>query len=53
MTPLASLAQMRIGLQSFAKMFYIVPREMQERWEIERRWLLPFIMSPKDVDTPV
>src|SRR5262249_60567933 len=52
MTPLASLAQVRIGLQSFAKMFYIVPREMQERWEIEPRWLLPFIMSPKDVDTP-
>ena len=52
MTPLAALAQVRIGLQSFAKMFYIVPREMQERWEIERRWLLPFIMSPKDVETP-
>jgi hypothetical protein len=52
MVPLASLAQVRIGLQSFAKMFYIVPREMQERWEIERQWLLPFIMSPKDVDTP-
>ncbi|MGE3539175.1 MAG: N-6 DNA methylase [Candidatus Tectimicrobiota bacterium] len=52
MTTLASLAQVRIGLQSFAKMFYIVPREVQERWEIERRWLLPFIMSPKDVDTP-
>ena len=52
MTSLASLAQVRIGLQSFAKMFYIVPREMQERWEIERRWLQPFIMSPKDVDTP-
>ena len=52
MTPLASLAQVRIGLQSFAKMFYIVPREMQQRWELERHWLLPFIMSPKDVDTP-
>ena len=33
-------------------MFYIVPREMQERWELERRWLLPFIMSPKDVESP-
>ena len=51
MTPLASLAQMRIGLQSFAKC-YIVPREMPERWEIERCWLRPFIMSPKDVDIP-
>ena len=52
MTTLASLAHVRIGFQSFAKMFYIVPREMQERWAIERRWLVPFIMSPKDVDTP-
>lgn len=52
MTPLASLAQVRIGLQSFAKMFYIVPRETQERWQLERRWLLPFIMSPKDVEAP-
>ena len=52
MTPLASLAQVRIGLQSFAKMFYIVPRELQARWEIERQWLLPFMMSPKDVETP-
>ena len=52
MTTLALLAQVRIGLQSFAKMFYIVPREMQERWELERCWLRPFVMSPKDVDTP-
>ena len=52
MTPLASLAQVRIGLQSFAKMFYIVPRQTQQRWQLERRWLLPFIMSPKDVEVP-
>src|SRR5438132_231 len=52
MTPLASLAQVRIGLQSFAKMFYIVPRQTQKRWQLERRWLLPFIMSPKDVEVP-
>ena len=32
MTPLASLAHVRIGLQSFAKMFYLVPRETQQRW---------------------
>jgi len=52
MAPLSSLAQVRIGLQSFAKMFYIVPRDMQERWEIESAWLRPFVMSPKDVETP-
>lgn len=52
MTPLASLAQVRIGLQSFAKMFYLVPTDVQQRWQLERRWLLPFIMSPKDVEAP-
>jgi adenine-specific DNA-methyltransferase len=53
MTPLASLAHVRIGLQSFAKMFYLVPRETQQRWGLERRWLRPLIMSPKDVDVPL
>jgi methylase of polypeptide subunit release factors len=53
MTPLASLAQVRIGLQSFAKMFYIVPQETQQRWRLERRWLRPLIMSPKDVQSPL
>lgn len=52
MTSLASLAQARLGLQSFAKMFYIVPRETQERWTLESRWLVPFVMSPKDITTP-
>jgi hypothetical protein len=52
MTTLGALAQARIGLQSFAKMFYIVTRETQERWELEQRWLRPMIVSPKDVDTP-
>jgi hypothetical protein len=53
MTPLATLARVRIGLQSFAKMFYIISRETQQRWELERRWLRPLIMSPKDVEVPV
>jgi hypothetical protein len=53
MTSLSSLAGVRIGFQSFAKMFYIVSRDTQQRWELERRWLRPFIMSPKDVATPV
>jgi hypothetical protein len=52
MTSLGSLVQTRIGLQSFAKMFYIISRETQQRWELERRWLRPMIMSPKDVETP-
>lgn len=53
MTSLGTLAQARIGLQSFAKMFYIIPCDTQQRWELERRWLRSLIMSPKDVDSPV
>jgi len=47
------LAQVRIGFQSFAKMFYIISQDTQQRWELERRWLRPLIMSPKDVETPM
>ena len=53
MTPLSSLAHVRIGLQSFAKMFYIVPQETQQRWELEKRWLRPLILSPKDLREPL
>ena len=53
MTPLASLAKVRIGLQSFAKMFYIIPRETQQRWGLEQRWLLPMALSPKDLGRPI
>jgi methylase of polypeptide subunit release factors len=53
MTRLDSLAKVRIGLQSFAKMFYIVPRDTQQRWELEQRWLLPLALSPKDFDRPM
>jgi tRNA1(Val) A37 N6-methylase TrmN6 len=53
MTHLDSLAKVRIGLQSFAKMFYIVPRDTQQRWELEQRWLLPLALSPKDFDHPM
>jgi hypothetical protein len=53
MTSLGNLVQTRIGLQSFAKMFYIISRETQQRWGLERRWLRPLIMSPKDVESPL
>ena len=51
MTPLSSLAQVRLGLQTFAKMFYVVPLAVQQRWQLERRWLMPLLLSPKDLDT--
>lgn len=52
LTPLDTLARVRLGLQTFAKMFYVVPLAMQQRWQLERRWLMPLLLSPKDVDTP-
>ena len=51
LTPLSSLAQVRLGLQTFAKMFYVVPLAVQQRWQLERRWLMPLLLSPKDFDT--
>ena len=52
LTSLETLAQVRLGLQTFAKMFYVVPLAVQQRWQLERRWLMPLLLSPKDVDTP-
>lgn len=52
LTPLGSLAQVRLGLQTFAKMFYVVPLAAQKRWQIERRWLMPLLLSPRDFDAP-
>ena len=52
LTPLASLAQVCLGLQTFAKMFYVVPLAAQKRWQIERRWLMPLLLSPRDFDAP-
>ena len=51
LTPLSALAQVRLGLQTFAKMFYVVPLAIQKRWQLERRWLMPLLLSPKDFDT--
>lgn len=50
LAPLGSLARVRLGLQTFAKMFYVVPRAVQKRWQLERRWLMPLLLSPKDLD---
>lgn len=50
LTPLSALAQVRLGLQTFAKMFYVVSLAAQKRWQLERRWLMPLLLSPKDFD---
>ena len=52
LTPLNSLAHVRLGLQSFARPFYVVSLAALQRWQLERRWLLPLLLSPRQLDTP-
>ena len=43
---------MRLGLQSFANRFYFVSLAELQRWQLERRWFMPLLMSPRQLDTP-
>ena len=52
LTPLNSLAHVRLGLQTFARPFYVVPLAVLQRWQLERRWLMPMLLSPRHLDTP-
>lgn len=53
LTPLNSLAHVRLGLQTFAKPFYVLSLEALQRWQLERRWLMPLLLTPRQLDTPV
>lgn len=50
--PLRSLADSRIGLQTFAKPFYILTRAEAARRGIEPGFLLPLAFSPRDMRSP-
>ena len=52
LTPLNSLAHVRLGLQTFARPFYVVPLAALQRWQLERRWLMPMLLSPRHLGTP-
>jgi adenine-specific DNA-methyltransferase len=52
-TALKDVAESRIGLQTFAKRFYILTRNEAERWGIEPEYLLPLVFSPRDSKAPV
>ena len=52
LTPLNSLARVRLGLQTFARPFYIVSLAALQRWQLERRWLMPLLLSSRQLDTP-
>jgi adenine-specific DNA-methyltransferase len=53
MAPLSSLAETRIGFQTFAKFFYVVRYENAEALRLERQFLCPYVTSLRDVDGPV
>ena len=52
LTPMNSLAHVRLGVQTFAKPFYVVPLAALQRWQLERRWLMPMLLSPRHLGTP-
>ena len=52
LAPLISLAHVRLGLQTFARRFYIVSLAELQRWRLERRWLMPLLLSPRQLDGP-
>jgi hypothetical protein len=51
--PLRTLAESRIGLQTFAKPFYLLTRDEAVRACIEPEYLLPLAFSPRRVHGPV
>lgn len=53
LTTLHSVARSRIGLQTFAKGFYIMRRERAQELGIEERFLLPLAFSPREIREPV
>lgn len=50
--PLRTLAESRIGLQTFAKPFYLLTRDEAARKGIEPEYLLPLAFSPRGVRGP-
>jgi adenine-specific DNA-methyltransferase len=53
LTSLVNVAESRIGLQTFAKGFYILTREQADGWRIEPEYLLPLLFSPRELTDPL
>lgn len=53
LTPLMHMAESRIGLQTFAKRFYIMTGAEGNTWGIEKEYLLPLVFSPRETRGPV
>ena len=52
LTRLDSLAHVRLGLQTFARPFFVVSLAALQRWQLERRWLMPLLLSPRQLVQP-
>jgi len=51
--PLRSVAKTRIGLQTFAKRFFVLGRAEIARWGIEPEFIAPFVFSPRYLKNPL
>jgi len=52
-TELGNLAETRIGLQTLAKKFYIVPAGTVKEQELESKYFEPVAVSPREILSPV
>lgn len=53
LVPLRAVADSRIGLQTFAKRFFILSKAEAAAWNIESEFLLPLCFSPRDFKSPI
>ncbi len=51
--PLGEYFESRIGLQTFGKSFFIIPAAAVRELGLERRFLHPLILSPRELERPV
>jgi len=52
-TELKQLAWMRIGLQTLAKRFYVLPANYVHEAHLEREYFEPIVVSPRDLAGPI
>ena len=51
--PIGESFDSRIGLQTFGKSFFVVPRTAAAELELEEKYLHPLILSPRELEGPV
>lgn len=52
MTPMSNIAETRIGVQTLAKEFFVIPAERLAQTEIETEYLAPLAQSPRFCEEP-